>query len=155
MTILKSIVAIFCLALGGTLLAPAAHATLWNQKMELSFSQPVELPGRVLPAGTYWFVLMDSPANRDVVHVYNGTQTRLLATLITHETLRQNTTAKTEVVFAERHHSQPEALWKLYYPGIYQGHEFLYPKHEESTLRLDAKQTVLAPRIVSNVNSAG
>jgi hypothetical protein len=155
MTVLKSLAAVFCLALASLVLVPMAHAGIWNQKMELSFSGPVEIPGRVLPAGNYWFVLMDNQSNRNVVQIYDSRQSDLLATLITHETLRPNTTAKTEVVLAERHHSQPEALWKLYYPGLYEGHEFTYPKHEEARLRLDAKQTVIAPLTVAKVNAAG
>jgi hypothetical protein len=155
MTILKTIAVIFSLALASTLLVPAAHAGVWNEKMELNFNHSVEIPGTVLPAGSYWFVLMNSPSNRNVVEIYNASQSHLLATVITHETLRPNTTSDTEVVLAERHHSQPEALWKLYYPGLYEGHEFTYPRSEEARLRLDAKQIATAPLIVSNVNAAG
>jgi len=33
-----------------------------NQATELTFSEPVEIPGVVLPAGTYWFTIMaDDP----------------------------------------------------------------------------------------------
>jgi hypothetical protein len=35
---------------------PTAQADDWDQMMKLTFTQPVEIPGRVLPAGTYWFV---------------------------------------------------------------------------------------------------
>jgi hypothetical protein len=155
MTLFKSIAAIFCFAVAGILFVPPAHAGIWNQKMELSFNHPVEIPGRVLPAGDYWFELMDSASSRDIVQIFNSTQSDLLATIITHETLRPNTTSHTEVVFAERHHSQPEALWKLYYPGLYEGHEFTYPQSEQARLRLDAKQVVTAPKMISNVNAAG
>jgi hypothetical protein len=154
---LKSIAIIFCLALSGALFVPPAHASIWNQKMEIGFNQPVEIPGSVLPAGDYWFVLMNSPSNRNVVQVFNASQTKLLATLITIPTLRpsRNVSAKTEVVFAERRHEQPEALWKLYYPSLSSGHEFLYRQSEQTRLRRDAKQVALAAPMSQNINVAG
>jgi hypothetical protein len=36
---------------------PAARADQSNQDTKVTFSQPVQIPGRVLPAGTYWFEL--------------------------------------------------------------------------------------------------
>ena len=36
---------------------PAARADQSNQATKVTFSQPVQIPGRVLPAGTYWFEL--------------------------------------------------------------------------------------------------
>jgi len=38
-----------------------------NQKTVFSFTNPVEIPGQVLPAGTYVFKLLDSPSNRHIV----------------------------------------------------------------------------------------
>ena len=37
---------------------PAVHADEWNQATLFTFSQPVQIPGRVLPAGTYLFELV-------------------------------------------------------------------------------------------------
>jgi hypothetical protein len=37
----------------------------------MRFSQPVEVPGAVLPAATYWFKLLDSPDTRNVVQIFN------------------------------------------------------------------------------------
>ena len=50
---------------------PAARADKYNEKMELTFNEPVEVPGLVLPAGTYWFVLADIPYCRNVMQIYN------------------------------------------------------------------------------------
>jgi hypothetical protein len=49
-----------------------ARADDWNKKTTLTFSQPVELPGIVLPAGTYVFKLVDLPGARNVVQVFNA-----------------------------------------------------------------------------------
>lgn len=45
----------------------AAHADEDNQSTSISFSEAVQVPGRILPAGTYQFVLANSAANRDIV----------------------------------------------------------------------------------------
>ena len=44
------------------------HADAFDQATKFTFSQPVQIPGRILPAGTYWFKLLDS-SNRQVVEV--------------------------------------------------------------------------------------
>ena len=49
----------------------AAVAGDLNQKTVFTFSGPVEVPGQVLPAGTYVFKLADSPSNRHIVQVFN------------------------------------------------------------------------------------
>ena len=41
----------------GFMSAAAVRADEWNKQTVLTFSQPVELPGRVLPAGTSMFKL--------------------------------------------------------------------------------------------------
>ncbi len=156
MTNLKLFSVIFGLILAVMVLSPASRADVWNQRTELNFSQPVEIPGRVLPAGTYWFVLFNSESDRDIVQVFNADNSQLCATLITAPTVR-NSAGDTEVVFAERRHSQPEALWKWYYPGLQTGHEFLYPAHEEKNLRQDPKQVVngVPPLTVRDTGTAG
>jgi hypothetical protein len=142
MKIPKMLSILLALMLTAVVFAPEARADNWNQKTELNFNQPVEVPGKVLPAGTYWFVLFDSPSDRNIVRIYDATNGNLDATLITAPTIRQKESYGTEIVLAERRHSQPEALWKWYYPGQLTGHEFLYPHHEQERLRENAKQII-------------
>jgi hypothetical protein len=116
----------------------------WNQKTELSFSQAVEIPGRILPAGRYWFVLDNSPADRNVVQVFSGDWSKEWAILLTIPTYRSQSTDITEVKFAERAHDKPEALLTWYYPGRLTGHEFLYASRHEQEFARDIKQDVEA-----------
>jgi hypothetical protein len=60
-TKILSIVATFLFA--GFFLLPAAKADNWNELTKLTFSEPIQLPNRVLPAGTYWFRLMNLQSN--------------------------------------------------------------------------------------------
>jgi hypothetical protein len=62
------------LALASALMLAAARATDYDQATKLTFNQSVEIPGRVLPAGTYWFVLADTDDARNVVHVFTTWQ---------------------------------------------------------------------------------
>ena len=55
----------------GVVLPRAAAVDGWDKRTMLTFSQAVEIPGTVLPAGTYLFQLADSPASRHVVQVFD------------------------------------------------------------------------------------
>ncbi len=122
---------------------PAARADDWNQMTKLAFTQPVEIPGGVLRAGTYWFVLADNDADRNIVQIFSVDRSQLEATLITAPTYRQQPANETEIKFAERPHEKPEALLKWYFPGSLTGHEFLYSSRHEKEFARDAKQDVL------------
>lgn len=51
---------------------PAAKADNWNELTKLTFLAPVEVPARVLPAGSYWFELVNLQSDRDVVAIYSA-----------------------------------------------------------------------------------
>ena len=72
MKFVKTIFAVLALTLLGATLVPGAHADEWNKKTVLTFSQPMEIPGQILPAGTYTFVLLDSPSDRHIVQIFNA-----------------------------------------------------------------------------------
>ncbi len=122
----------------------AARADEWDQMTKFTFNQPVEIPGGVLPAGTYWFVLQNNQSDRNIVQVFNADWSRVEATLITNPTYRRQPADQTEIKFAERPHQKPEALLKWYYPGRLTGHEFVYSARHEREFARDPKQDVLA-----------
>jgi hypothetical protein len=134
---------LFGVALVLVAFGPSARADEWNQMTKLTFNQPVQIPGhKVLPAGSYWFILEDSPADRNTVLVYSGNWRHEFAILLTQPTIRPHTTADTVVKFAERPHDRPEALLKWYYPGRLTGHEFLYSPRRERAFSRDIQRTV-------------
>jgi hypothetical protein len=63
---------IVALVLVSTIAVPASRADELDQASKITFSQPVQIPGHVLPAGTYWFVLADLASSRNVVHIQLG-----------------------------------------------------------------------------------
>ena len=129
---------------------PSAHADEWNQETILTFSQPVEIPGQILPAGTYRFILFDSYSDRNIVQVFSSDWSKLYATLFTVASERREPTGETAISFAERPSSQPEAISTWFYPGEITGHQFICSGKEANELATDAKRLVLASRDASN-----
>jgi hypothetical protein len=115
---------------------PSARADERDQATELSFSQSFQIPGRVLPAGTYWFVLAENPANRNIVRIYNSDRSTVYATVFAINTESLATTDKTAITFAKREPMQPETLLSWFYPGRASGHQFVYSNKEEQELAL-------------------
>ena len=120
-----------------------AHADESDRSTTLTFSQPIQIPGKVLPAGTYLFKL-GSTDDLNVVHIFNANRTVLYATLQTVSTDRPEPTDHTVVALAEQGAGQPDVLLKWFYPGLETGNEFVYPKQKERELAQDKKQTVVA-----------
>jgi LPXTG-motif cell wall-anchored protein len=113
--------------LAGTFLNPA-RADQWNKKTILTFSQPIEIPGKVLPAGTYTFRLLDSPSYRHIVQIWNEDGSQLITTILAVPNYRLEATGDTVIKFRERPGDSPEALRAWFYPGDTFGQEFVYPK---------------------------
>jgi hypothetical protein len=142
-TIAASFVTIL-FVLAGLIAAPAAHADQSNRETKVTFSQPVQIPGRVLPAGTYVFVLPEEINDHFEVRIFNADRTMLIATLFTINTERSRPTDNTVFGLAERGSTQPEAIVTWFYPGETTGHEFLYPKQVEKELASAKQVTIFA-----------
>src|SRR5216683_4701338 len=121
----------------------AAHADESDQSTTITFSQPIQIPGQVLPAGTYLFKLA-SGDDLNVVQIFNADRTVLYATLSTIATERPEPTDHTVVALAEQGAGQPDLLVKWFYPGRETGNEFLYSKQQEKELARDRQQTIVA-----------
>jgi hypothetical protein len=132
------------LALASVIMLPAARADDYNQAIKLTVDQSVQIPGRVLPAGTYWFVLEDLTGNREVVEVFNSDRSTLLARIQTIATERPEPSEKTAMVLAQRENMQPWAIVSWVYPGRNFGHQFVYSKPEEQELARDKHQAIAA-----------
>jgi hypothetical protein len=105
-----------------------ARADQWNKKTILTFSQPIEIPGKVLPAGTYVFKLLDSPSYRHIVQIWNENETELMTTILAIPNYRLEPKEESVIKFQERPGDSPEALRAWFYPGDNFGQEFVYPK---------------------------
>src|SRR5580698_2402669 len=120
--------------LGALALVPAAQASEWNQRTIFTFSGPVEIPGKILPAGTYVFKLADSSSNRHIVQVFNKEENQVFGTFLAIPDYRLHPSDETIIKFAERPAGSPEAIKGWFYPGRHYGHEFVYPRTEAVAL---------------------
>lgn len=130
---------LICVAMPSSLFADE-----YNQATKLTFKEAVEVPGQVLAAGTYWFALMDSSSDRNIVQIWNENRSQLMATIFTVADYRFQPTGKTIVNFEERPGDQPEAIQAWFYPGETFGHEFVYPKTRAVSLAQQIQQPVLS-----------
>ncbi len=145
MKYVKTLVFVFALACLGAALTPQARADEWNRATTMTFNAPVELPGVVLPAGTYVFKLADSLSDRDIVQVFNKDENHLYATILAVPDYRVEPTDKTVVTFnKEQPAGSPEAIKAWFYPGDTDGYEFVYPKSKAIELAKANQQRVPA-----------
>ena len=122
----KVILVLGLAALGAVV--PRATADEWDQKTVFTFSGPVEIPGQVLPAGTYVFKLADSPSDRNIVQVFSKDERHLFGTFLAIPDYRLQPAGRTIITFEERPAGSPEAVKAWFYPGENYGHDFVYPK---------------------------
>jgi hypothetical protein len=122
------------LGVGALALLPAARADESNQKTVLTFSNPVELPGQILPAGTYVFKVANSQSNRHIVQVFNKDENHVFGTFLAIPSHRRVPSEKTIIRFEERAAGSPQAIKAWFYPHRTYGHEFVYPKTEALAL---------------------
>lgn len=116
-----------------------------NKKTVVTFNQPVEIPGgKVLPAGTYVFKLLDSASSRHIVQIFDKDEKQFYATLLAIPDYRQEPPDKPIISFEERASGSPEALKAWFYPGDNFGQQFVYPQAHAKQIAKRTGQPVLA-----------
>ena len=103
------------LMLASLVILPVAHADEFDQATKLTFNQSVQIPGRVLPAGTYWFVLINHGFISNVVQIYSSDRSQIYATLLTNTSERSQPTDNTAITFAERKLMPTNAIVDWFY----------------------------------------
>jgi hypothetical protein len=123
----KMFTGMICLMLlGGTFFVPKGRADERDKKTIVTVNQPIQVPGKVLPAGTYIFKLLDSNNNPTLVAIFDASETHLITTINGISDDRTETPDKTILQLEERPSGQPEALKAWFYPGDNTGVEFVY-----------------------------
>lgn len=112
---------LFCLAVTCAAFLPSAQAEDWIQKTKLKFDQPIEIPGAVLPAGTYWFALQDGPFDHNLVRIFSADWSKIEATVWTVPIYRQQSIDDTEIEFCGASTSKAESAAELVLPWSLHG----------------------------------
>jgi len=143
MKIHKSYIAIGLIVAFTLFFELAAHAGEDDQATEITFNQSIQVPGQVLPAGTYLFKLANTD-DLDVVQIFSSDRTHLYATLETIPSDSQQVTNDTTVTLVEQGAGKPDVLLAWFYPGNETGHEFVYSNQLEKQMARDQQQKVVA-----------
>jgi hypothetical protein len=132
MKLLKAFTISSALFAASMVVVPSMQAqSTFHRITHVNFSGPVEIPGKVLPAGDYVIQLDVLPSNEtSIVEIRDKDGQKTLATLLTIPDYRLTPTGKTVILFRERAGNSPAALRAWFYPGENYGHEFAYPMRE-------------------------
>jgi len=102
----------------------AVSAESLNKGTIANFDQPIEIPGLVLPAGSYAFI-----ERGPLVQVWDRDQTKLYATLITNAAEQSRfVDERQEFEFEKQGSDSPPELKSWFLDGGIIGHEFIYRK---------------------------
>ena len=125
---IKSVLLGLAIAIVSSTALPTASADESNKETIVTFSQPVEVPGRILPAGTYVFKLANIGLDRDMVQIFTADQKHLLDTISAVPAQRAEASHETTITFEERGDGI-QAIQKWFYPDETDGLEFIYRGH--------------------------
>jgi hypothetical protein len=131
----------------------AAHADETNEQTKITFSTLIQIPGQVLPAGTYIFQQADSN-DLNLIQIFTADRSALLATVQTVSAERREPASDTVITLAEPENGDP-VLVKWFYPGRTIGHEFIYPKQQERELSTAKRRTFVGNESVSSGEAVG
>jgi hypothetical protein len=124
--------------------APNVSASDMDQKTIVTFSGPVEIPGKALGPGTYVFKVLDVTGTRDVIQVLDKDEKHVYATFLGIPVEMSKPPEKPIIRFKEQTAGAPPAIEAWFYPGRTDGHEFVYPREHAAELAKANNQSVAA-----------
>jgi hypothetical protein len=109
-----------------------ATAQLTSERTMVTFSNSVEVPGHILPAGTYYFERTQLPKiDPDVIQIFDSTGQGLVATVLCRAEIWNSTMKHPLVQMDETAAGQTPRVRQFVARGATYGHIFLYGRSEE------------------------
>jgi hypothetical protein len=105
-------------------------------------NQPIQVPGKVLPPGTYVMKLYNSLGNRNIVQIFNADESEILATILAIPNYRLKPKDETHFSYWEASVGRPVPLKSWFYPGDNFGQEFAYPKETATEIARETHEAV-------------
>jgi hypothetical protein len=131
-----AIVAIAMLATG----AVTSTQTAMGQATKFTFSHSVRLPGRVLPAGTYWFVMANNADKQKVVEIYNSDGTPVIGNVMIESAEKLAPHSHAYIILTQPAGvNQPPAVITWFFPGTLEGDRFVYGEREQRRINEERK----------------
>ncbi len=126
--------------------APRVQAQDESRPMKITFSQSVQIPGRVLPPGTYIIQrrTVGVGADENMIQILNAADSRVIAFIQTIPATRKNISGDIELTLATNLEGQPPALVSWSLPGSLGGREFLYARRIERKVEKEQHVEVAA-----------
>lgn len=148
----RAVLAAFALALFGVAVAVPVRADegglhTVHQKITVTTTRPLEIPGQVLPPGNYVFKVMDIVGTRNIMQITNSDETEVIATLIGIPTTRLKAEEKSVVEYKEAAAGTLNALRAWFYRGDKNGLAFVYPKKEAVAIAQVSHEVVPAQAV--------
>jgi len=132
------------------LFTPGAWARQRGEKIDVTFSAPVTVPGQVLPAGTYVF---EAVKDGTVTRIRSADGAHIYATILTAPTERLQPVENVTVTFAKTPDGEPPRIDSWFFPGDSVGNQFLYPQGHShkivDTIPTGVKDLAVAPEFVA------
>src|SRR5579863_3507043 len=106
--------------------APLKADSLLASKAVVTFDHPVEVPGKVLPAGSYVFKSLD---NNEMVQVFSSDEKQLFATVmvVPEDRPAQDVDIDCFVQLMKTRADAPQEVEGFFLPGRVTGFQFVYP----------------------------
>lgn len=125
---------VLALAVAALTTAVAAQGGV-QERTVVTFDTPVELPGTVLPPGTYVFRMADT-ASRNVVQVLDEGEEDILGQWLSAQAERRDDDVTDEalVAFHDESEGATPAIQYWFLPGERVGQEFIYPEDQARTI---------------------
>lgn len=137
--------------------APAVMAgQMWTDRTILTFSEPVMVPGKTLPAGRYVFELEDGDSSQHTVEIRDPNDSdRVVALAHAVPMKRTDTDGDVVLKFDPAAGMAPIAIKGWFAPGSKYGHQFIYPDDEARMIANRTKTMVLSMDLEGTDREAG
>lgn len=144
---LRSVLRMACaVLLLASVMVTAAAAQTADKRTLFTFSGPVAIPGKTLPAGQYLFRLADPMTSSKVIEVRSGDGKTPFGYFFSIPTERPDAAVQPEVRFMETAKGMPSAIRSWWYPGDRTGYELVYPKDQARKLAQGISEPVLTTK---------
>jgi hypothetical protein len=106
--------------------SPLQAAGMAENKAIVNFDRPVEVPGKVLPPGSYVFKTLD---NNELVQVFSADERQLFATVnvVPEDRPAQEANIDCFVQMNKTRADAPQEVEAFFLPGRSTGYQFVYP----------------------------
>lgn len=153
MSINKMYIAIGFLIAFGLFFELAAHADEFNQQTTVTFSAPVQIPGQVLPAGTYTLEQADPYGDQGLVRISSAD--RKVNMMLETVSADRKQPGDTTIILAKPEGGEPEMIVKWFYPGRTTGHEFVYSRQQEREIANAPQEMFVGNQATPTSEAAG